>query len=79
MTAITYRKLRSVVWLANAALFFYLTTTNAYQLGAMLKPHTSTSLNAWTLPKPASKNPFGTFTWYDDHNPTARKVVYHDE
>jgi hypothetical protein len=46
-------------------------------------PHTT--LNAWTLPKPISKKTFDSFTsssfsasWYDDHNPTARKVVYND-
>lgn len=44
-----------------------------------------TKLNAWTLPKATNKKPFDTFTpssfsasWYDDHNPTARKVIYND-
>jgi hypothetical protein len=48
-----------------------------------------TTLNAWALPNPLSTvvNSASGYSrpvrfkaaWYDDHHPTARKVVYHDE
>jgi hypothetical protein len=43
-----------------------------------------TRLHAWTLPNGMTgshSNGLGMFkaTWYDDHHPTARKVVYNDE
>ena len=68
-------------------LFAALKATEAYSSPAKRSATasiTSTSLNAWTLPNNnnlTSRNPFGKFsaTWYDDHNPTARKVVYNDE
>jgi hypothetical protein len=55
-----------------------------------ITPYTArTTLNAWASPNPMStsvnvgSSPSRPIrfkaTWYDDHHPTARKVVYHDE
>jgi formylmethanofuran dehydrogenase subunit E len=78
-------KLYTFVSLTVIALLLDLTLTNAFQIIGPTKTASVTSLNAWTLPKPDSKNMFSKFTsssfsttWYDDHNPTARKIVYNE-
>ena len=72
-----------VVLLATICLLAIEATS--YQVSSQMRKGPLTKLNAWTMPKPMHKNPFDTFkpssfsaTWYDDHNPTARKVVYND-
>jgi hypothetical protein len=37
-----------------------------------------TKLDAWSLPIPSELSSFGTMksTWYNEHNPTARRTVY---
>eukprot|EP00977_Amphora_coffeiformis_P019243 scaffold7087_cov168-Amphora_coffeaeformis.AAC.2 len=39
-----------------------------------------TQLSAWSLPNPSDFGGFGPLksTWYDEHNPTARRAVYND-
>ena len=68
-----------------AAIVFLAMEAAAYKVSSHSSTLPLTQLNAWTLPKPTNKNLFGTFkpssfsaSWYDDHNPTARKVIYND-
>jgi hypothetical protein len=68
-----------------AVMLFLATEVAAYDVTSHLRKVPLTKLNAWTLPKPTNKNLFETFkpssfsaSWYDDHNPTARKVTYND-
>ena len=66
-------------------ILFLAIEANAYNVALNMRKVPLNVLNAWTLPKPTNKNPFDTFkpssfsaSWYDDHNPTARKVIYND-
>ena len=80
-------KLYTLAVLHFATMLFLATDAAAY--GTPVVSHSRkiplTKLNAWTLPKPTNKHPFDIFkpssfsaSWYDDHNPTARKVIYND-
>ena len=78
-------KLSTAIMALLMAVLILAIKTGAYSVSLKTKKIPLTTLNAWTLPKPTNKNPFETFkpssfsaSWYDDHNPTARKVIYND-
>jgi hypothetical protein len=78
-------KLLGFLILSKVTCAFYLVETSMYHTVQCTRTGTLSKLDAWTLPKSTNKNPFDKFSsssfsasWYDDHNPTSRKVVYND-
>jgi hypothetical protein len=53
------------------------TGRRAFSTAAPLR-RSETKLDAWSLPIPSELSSFGTMksTWYNEHNPTARRTVY---